>query len=519
MNVDITLKNYRCFLAPASIAIRPGFTALVGVNNAGKSAFLRFFLEFRQLFETLKSRTSISQSISSVAGFGNLLHVADNTEVFSNRNDRPLSITLSLTAQPEDNVDFSTCRYVITMSRGRVGFQTTIAVDDVELPAGDFEGDEPAKYLRFKQRRLDTESLAVATGLANSLYIGAFRNTIALGDAGGDYFDIKTGAQFIKQFCEYKLGNNKAANQTILDVTEQIRSIFGFGSLDIAPSLGNDSLHLTINGKAYKQHELGSGLMHFIVVLANAAMRKPNWIFIDEPETNLHPALQLEFLTALGSHTSAGVMFSTHSIGLARTAAERIYSVEKRDEGDSRIASLESTPRLSEFLGEMSFAAHRELGFEKLLLVEGPTDVKVFRHFLRLIEKDHKIVLLPLHGAFPDGDELDETLRIAASVATIIDSERNAEGDKLEDKRQRFLDLCRKRGIQASALTRRAIENYFPEEALRKAFGEKHRALAPYERLKDASPTWSKSQNWRAASAMDFASIAQTDLGQFLTSL
>lgn len=36
MQIDITLKNYRCFpdSKPARISLREGFTALVGVNNS-----------------------------------------------------------------------------------------------------------------------------------------------------------------------------------------------------------------------------------------------------------------------------------------------------------------------------------------------------------------------------------------------------------------------------------------------------------------------------------------------------
>jgi AAA15 family ATPase/GTPase len=53
---DITIKNYRCFHEsdPLRIRIQPGFTALLGANNSGKSALLRFFYEFRNLFESLR---------------------------------------------------------------------------------------------------------------------------------------------------------------------------------------------------------------------------------------------------------------------------------------------------------------------------------------------------------------------------------------------------------------------------------------------------------------------------------
>src|SRR6267143_5101234 len=53
MEIEITLKNYRCFpdSNPARITLREGFTSFVGVNNAGKSSLLKFFYELRPLFQ------------------------------------------------------------------------------------------------------------------------------------------------------------------------------------------------------------------------------------------------------------------------------------------------------------------------------------------------------------------------------------------------------------------------------------------------------------------------------------
>jgi predicted ATP-dependent endonuclease of OLD family len=38
------------------------------------------------------------------------------------------------------------------------------------------------------------------------------------------------------------------------------------------------------------------------MVLGNVAMKKPEILFFDEPELNLHPALQTKFLTALAKY-------------------------------------------------------------------------------------------------------------------------------------------------------------------------------------------------------------------------
>jgi predicted ATP-dependent endonuclease of OLD family len=214
------------------------------------------------------------------------------------------------------------------------------------------------------------------------------------------------GDSFIKKFRQLKTGSSKRESTGIQELTDNIRKIFEFEILEISSSADDTSLHINVNGKPYKQHELGSGLAQFIVVLANAAIKRPKLILIYEPELNLHPRLQLDFLTTLASYADNGVWFSTHSIGLARTAAERVYSVIRKGDGNSIMRPLEDNLSLAEFLGEMSFSTHRELGFDRLLLVEGPTEVKVMQQFFRKMSKDHKVVLLPLHGRFPDAVDL-----------------------------------------------------------------------------------------------------------------
>jgi len=277
------------------------------------------------------------------------------------------------------------------------------------------------------------------------------------------------------------------------------------------------------NKKSYKLPELGSGLTQFILVLGNAAIRNPSYVLIDEPELNLHPSLMLDFLTTLASYADAGVVFATHSIGLARAGADRIYSLRKHGEGDSQVTPYEATPRLSEFLGELSFSGYQELGFEKILLVEGATDVKTIQQFLRHYGVDHEIVLLPLGGGSlinaTAGGQLEEIKRICSNISALIDSERIVSGEQLSADRAGFVAACHDAHINCHVLDRRAIENYFPDQAIKRAKGNAYSALQPFQLLKTASPAWPKSENWRIARAMTLEDLDGTDLGAFLKDL
>jgi hypothetical protein len=68
-------------------------------------------------------------------------------------------------------------------------------------------------------------------------------------------------------------------------------------------------------------------------------------------------------------------------------------------------------------------------------------------------------------------------------------------------------------------LERWALENYFSDRAIKAYKGEAHRGLGPFERLKDATPRWSKAENWLIARQMTRPEIECTDLGMFLASV
>lgn len=68
-------------------------------------------------------------------------------------------------------------------------------------------------------------------------------------------------------------------------------------------------------------------------------------------------------------------------------------------------------------------------------------------------------------------------------------------------------------------LERRAIENYFTDDAIKAVKGDKYKALGPYEKLERTPMPWAKSENWRIAHKMILDDIEETDLFKFLKQL
>jgi hypothetical protein len=237
-----------------------------------------------------------------------------------------------------------------------------------------------------------------------------------------------------------------------------------------------------------------------------AASRRPPFLLIDEPESNLHPSLQVTYLSELASYATEGVIFATHSIGLARATADQIYTLRRDGERGVEMRPFGASARLTELIGELSYGGYQAMGFEQVLLVEGPTEILAIQQLLRLWHKDHQILVLPLGGSgmiTDRGCELAEIKRISRRVAALIDSERDDPEAPLDAGREAFVENCRRLDIPCCVLERRALENYWPDSAVKRVLGQSFSALDEYQRLAEARNGWPKSSNWRIATAVE----------------
>src|SRR5438270_6577027 len=526
MQVELTIKNYRCFpdAKALKVDLKEGFAGFVGVNNSGKSSILRFFYEFRSLFSVLTDRNSLLTLLrGDPVAFGIPQSVKDIQELFCDSNDRDLTIHFGLPASSPSHPQPSSVSITVkrdTNTMTKITFIARATLYGAEATYNYLNNESLISLPRMGAGFDFNEFVEVARNLADTLYIGAFRNAINVGTSDS-YFDIPVGQSFIKQWRSYKSGDRKKQNELIRQVTRDISLIFDL-ELEINPTPDDQTLQIYVGEHSFKLNELGAGIAQFILVLGVVAIRIPTFVLIDEPELNLHPSLQLSFLTTLASYAKKGVLFSTHSIGLARAIADRVYAVKRIRQGESEVYPLEGVPRYAEFLGELSFNGYQELGFDKILLVEGPTEVRTIQQFLRMLKKDHQVVLLQLGGrSMINGSreqELQELTRISKHIFAVIDSERPAAGEPLEKSRQAFTEICKKIGINCCVLERRATENYLSDDAIKQTKGVSFGALGPFEKM--ASPNiWSKSEHWIIARRMKLPDLAGTDLLKFLESM
>lgn len=308
MQLQLTVKNYRCFPdeVPLRFTLAPGFTAFVGTNNSGKSSLLRLFYEIRQAFSqipNINQLVALSRGANSSFGFSR--SVTDVNDFFSNVNDRDAEISFDF-CRPQPLPEQFLHRFAMSLKRGTgtytaqfIGNAGVLQVQNDNVPIS----NTTIRAADRSQAINVSELMDTLLQLSRILYIGPFRNAINVG-TNEDYFDIQVGQSFVKTWRNYKTGPVKIQNEAIYKLTSDIQKIFGFQQLEINPSPDDDTLQIFVDGRSYRLHEVGSGLTQFVLVLANAAMKRPTFILIDEPELNLHPSLQLDFLTTLASYAT-----------------------------------------------------------------------------------------------------------------------------------------------------------------------------------------------------------------------
>ncbi|BBB58345.1 hypothetical protein UNDKW_0072 [Undibacterium sp. KW1] len=533
----LTLRNFRCFdwNHPAELIFDNGFTAIVGPNNSGKSSALRAVYELRPQLASIEQLFSANANFNPSLGY---LGAVDAFELANDKNQTKFEYELDISIYGNMFIDSRyivnkivvECDLVRSTSKATKIVATNISGSSIALnyaeivQGGVFLEGSLIKYPTSTELFSFAEIFSFARDLGGSRYFPAFRN--AINEGAGNYYDIPVGNAMVQAWNHWKAGPSKKSQRAIMQAEGEIARLLNFKSLQINADNSVKSLNVTIDGMPHKLHEIGAGVAQLIIVLAAAVVASPKYILIDEPELSLHPSLQLNFLATLASYAEFGILFSTHSIGLARSAAERIMVTQKLPDGGATMEPLgEQRINYSEWLGELSYSSRLALGCEGLLLVEGSTDVLFFQEFLRKTKKDHKYVVMQLGGSSLINSKiaphLTEITRLidASKIYIFIDSEKKSADEALANDRQLFIEECEKVGVVARASERRATENYFEKKGIAAALGDEYQPLSEYQLLKESVKPWKKADNWKIARHTQFSDIETTDLGRFIASL
>lgn len=509
MKLSITLQGYRNFLEPVTISIGDGNIALIGPNNSGKSNLFRFIYEYRNQFASLPSLVGRDIQLNPNG-------VKDYKEYVPRSKPMPLKCVFKI----EDSVKLNALIEVEIESVGLDNptlFHVSGKYADGQVVVA---GQQLPRYVSGNSPEFD-ELQKIMQFLDRSKYYGAARTSIS-SHGTGNHFDFISGLPLAQTWHNWVRGESLDNKNIAKKITQKLSEIFDLPNLRINANIDTTDLEFESNWKHVNLREMGFGVSQFFSTLINVAQQQPSILFIDEPETNLHASLQLKFFNALNEYCDS-IVFSTHSIGLAKQVSQRIYSFIPNN-SSIKVKEFVDPQFLPKQLGDLSFSAHTEIGFDKVLLVEGPTDIQVFQTILQTLQLSGKTVVLNLGGSSNINknalSQIEELLRLMQfdqnnpNIAVIVDSENDGADSEIQmiQRVADFKQLLEDKGIPICVLKRRSIENYFSNQHLNSA-GSNLQALNEFEAVPKG---WEKYKNFKFAANMTKEEILNTDFGQFM---
>nr|WP_315238416.1 AAA family ATPase [uncultured Flavobacterium sp.] len=308
---------------------------IVGSNNSGKSRFIRNFMTLKNLKgvdDLKKIKAFIPLYNTEVVNTNNIVksiinnfnYRADNSYNIGGRNpDRETANKISENLLKELNFNSLTELFsIISQNKVKCLFLSRYDIENAYLHNFN-EIDEfflkeynDIKYYYIPTLRTAHSLFNFVSGkyskIENDVYLETLNNYYKL-----DKIDVEvfTGIHLYKEIL-----NTRNSRREIRQSFEKFESFIGkyfFDNkkIDVVAEfnkdeslLGNNNLenisvHIEGEKKTRKLYELGDGIQAIIILMYKIFMAESNsFIFIDEPELNLHPGMQRLFLEQITSN-------------------------------------------------------------------------------------------------------------------------------------------------------------------------------------------------------------------------
>lgn len=294
-------------------------------------------------------------------------------------------------------------------------------------------------------------------------------------------YQIYTGLSIYEDVMKYLLGDEN--ERKIISEFENFLSENIFNQrVNLIPKYKDDVLHIKLGeDKQFEVYNLGDGLQTIISILFPIFLSKDeaNMVFIEEPESHLHPEWQILLISALKKFPKNQYFITTHSSSFINDPNSSLYIIKKKNDKSSIIhANLESN----------KVALLKDLGYKPsdlfqsnfILWVEGPSDKIYINYWINkmapsLKEGQHYTIMFYggntyEHFLKEDGEfDLRFLKTINQNFGIVVDSDRSKKGEVYNYKKKQIQELFEKHSSYCWLTKYREIENYIPLDVFENA--------------------------------------------------
>lgn len=279
------------------------------------------------------------------------------------------------------------------------------------------------------------------------------------------------------------------------DFLKFVRDIFECTTAMIRVPADEDDIIISLDGNLeFSVEDYGTGIRQVIIIAAACAFMPVSKIFIEEPESNLHPTLLRKLTNFLMTQTDNQYFVSTHSATLIDTPGAAIFHVSS-DSGQTKVEYVSSKLQQATTCFDLGFKASDLVQANCVIWIEGPTEQILLKHWLAIEDQElkegaHYSMMFYGGGLFVhlSGSQIDEDpilledmislTRMCQNCVFIADSDRADVNDNKETekrkKQARLVESVRANNGWAWVTAGREIENYLPTDLLRQAAINKH---------------------------------------------
>lgn len=296
-------------------------------------------------------------------------------------------------------------------------------------------------------------------------------------------YNLFSGLTIYEDIKKLLLGTE--ADRQIIAEFETFLSDYIFDEkITLIPRYNEDVLNIKIGQKPQLPvFQLGDGLQTIITILFPIFIKKDQkrLVFIEEPETHLHPEWQRKLLQALKWIPNQQYFITTHSNAFINDEQTRLYSVKKEEEVFRVQEAILESDKLSIF---------RELGYKQsdllqanyILWVEGYSDKVYLEYWINqlspeLKEGEHYTVMFYGGANFKyliNEGNFRFIRNINQNFGIILDSDRKNKTEVLNKEKRIVQELFEKEGLFCWVTKRRELENYTNYEQFVEAVEKVH---------------------------------------------